>query len=152
MGEFTAKKLGEVLAFCRTGIFLAEKSGPAMVKALGESEDARITGALMAHAAELEKIANEAGVKDITFLKAEKTGAKLRSMMEMYVGDEWENMSEIMEWMGFQEGSAIVHWQLVSGSAEAMNHEGLRELSKKAIEFHKDILNKVSEALKKIGK
>jgi len=151
MTEFTAKKLGEVLAFCRTGLLLAEKSGEAMVGALGDGEDLKFAAELKSHASDLELIANGQNVQDITFPKAEKTGAKLKQMMELYVGQEWGNPSEIMEWMGFFEGSAIVHWQLVVGSAEALMDENLLQLSQHAVDFHRATLTKVGDALRKIG-
>lgn len=152
MSEFAAKKLGEVLAFCRVGVALAEKSDSSINSALGKGESAKFTSTLTAHAVELEKLARENGIEEITLPKADKTGQKLSSMMELYMGNEWDNPSEIMEWLGFYEGSAVVHWQLVLGVAEQLKHSQLKGLSKKAIDFHKDMLGKVAKALKKIGK
>lgn len=151
MKEFTAKKLGEVLAFSRVGILMVQKSGPAIAEALGEGEEIKLAEELKGQASKLEEIAISAGAQEITLPKAEKTGAKLTSMMELYVGEEWENPSEIMEWMGFFEGSAIVHWQIVSGSASSLGNKELINLSEEAIKLHKETFSKVSEALYKIG-
>lgn len=148
MNEFTAKKLGEVLAFCRTGLLLHERSAPAIASALGAGQDANFAESLRGHAAELERIANG---NETTLKKAEATTAKLTKMMELYIGDEWDNPAEIMEWLGFFEGSAIVHWQLVAGAGGALNHSEISAVAERAIVFHKTALDQVAAGLNKIG-
>lgn len=100
-----AKKLGEVLAFALVGQELLERAGKAGETAFGASVKDMQKG-FDKQVSASEKIADQA--------KTERTVKKLRSMMEQYIGDEWDNPTEILEWSGFYLGSAGVHWSLVS--------------------------------------
>ncbi len=151
MNEFAAKKLGEVLAFSQIGVTVFEKGATALNTVLGEHADS-VVSSLKTQSENIIAIAAEAGVIDITRLKSEKTGAKLLSMAELYIGDEWDNSAELLEWLGFFEGAAIVHWKLVHGAGEALAHQKLSELATEGITFHTDLLNAVSSAIEEYAK
>jgi hypothetical protein len=145
MTEFTAKKLGEVLAFAEVGVETFEKGKEALGTVFegmdgvdGAIEDSR------AHAAEIERVATEAGMMDAVRTKADGTGKKLRAMRDLYVADQWDNATELMEWHGFFEGAAIVHWSLVKGAAEGMDSEELHTLTLKSHDFHNEILDTIN--------
>lgn len=145
MNEFTQKKLGEVIAFSRIGCELVDRSGEAFTEALQErgtnfvSDLKNLEQSVMTYAT------------DVTHAKAEKTTEKLRTMMEQYVGDEWDNPVEILEWLSFFTGSASAHWALVVGAAEGANNEDLMNTAEKGGEVYHDYLHDVIEALYKIG-
>lgn len=144
--EFTAKKLGEVAAFSRIGCELAERGGEAFERALGEKA-ASFTTELAAFEASALQFGTE-----VTVTKAEKTTEKLRSMMEKYIGDEWDDPVELLEWLSFFTGSASAHWALVGAAAEA---EGLIELHRAATaaaEQYHQYLHQTIEGLAKVGK
>jgi hypothetical protein len=151
INEFVAKKLGEVLAFNRVGTETLEKGRVALAEALGEEpildqeEKSRI------HAEEIIRITTDAGVIDTTLAKASKTEQKLRAMRDLYVGEGWNNAVELLEWNGFFQGAAVVHWALVRGAGEALDHEALITLSNEAINYHSELLDQSESELTTIG-
>jgi hypothetical protein len=148
MNEFTAKKLGEVLAFCRVGVETLERGGAALASVSTEEKVQEWALELKDQAQQIESLTQE---KEITLQKAEATGKKLVAMRDMYVGDEWDNPAELLEWSGFFEGAAIVHWALVQGAADALDNSSLADLAEDARSFHEDMLIGVSESLENIG-
>lgn len=140
MNEFAAKKLGEVLAFNRVGTETVEKGRVALVEALGEEKILDMEEKNRIHGEEVMRIATEAGVIDTTLAKADKTGEKLTQMRDLYVGDQWDNATELLEWSGFFEGAAIVHWGLIKGVAEAINDENLMTLAEESVNWHYELL------------
>jgi hypothetical protein len=151
MNEFSAKKLGEVLAFSLVGRETAEKSQKAFT-ALFEDGAEKIVEKYRAHAEAILSIAHNTHVSETVSKKAEATAQKLRNMRDLYIGDEWDNPSEIAEWLGFFEGAAIIHWALVEGVSAHLTIEELRNVSLDATGFHNDLLQKVKEAIKFLGK
>lgn len=152
MNEFAAKKLGEVLAFSVVGIETFEKGRKAFESAFGESKVDEIIGKLSKHREIIMHMCEECNAKGTLLPKLDSTGNKLRSMRDMYVGEEWNNPTELMEWSGFFEGAAIVHWSLVDGIGEVHENPDLLELCEDAIYAHKEILEKAEEYLREVGK
>lgn len=150
MNEFSAKKLGEVLAFADVGLETFDKGREAFEKTLGENF-AHMREEIISHKDLLHSIADECHVLDIVMKKLESTGEKLRKMRDLYVGDEWDNPTELMEWSGFFEGAAIAHWQLVRGVSESTSHATLSSLSDRALKFHEDFFAIAKDALREVG-
>ncbi len=151
MNQFTAKKLGEVLAFCQVGHETFEKGRVALEQGLGAEVVEKALAELEQQAMDIEAAAKEAGVEEITLTKAQGTGGKLRGMRDMYVGDEWDNPAELLEWSGFFEGAAVVHWALVVGAAEALNDTHLQDLAATGKTLHHTLLHTVTERITKLG-
>ena len=151
MNEFVGKKLGELLAFNRVGSDTYAKGRVALVEALGEEKVLNIEEKERLHGEALMKAATEGGVIDITLAKAAKTEEKLKQMRDLYVGDQWDNAIELMEWSGFFEGAAIVHWALVRGTAQGMNNEDLLVLTEEGVNWHYEMIELVEEQLEKVG-
>lgn len=152
MNEFTAKKLGEVLAFAEVGMETFEKGRDAFSSVLGEEMASSILEESQIHADTIRKIAEDAGMTDVVMKKLEGTGSKLRAMRDLYVGDQWDNATELLEWSGFFEGAATVHWALVKGAAEAISHTDLMTLAEAGAERHHSILEKATALLTEVGK
>jgi len=113
INEFIAKKLGEVLAFAEVGIETLERGQEGFASVLGKSAPEKMLETNKEHSALLKKIAaDDKQFGSVTLAKSIKTGEKLRKMRDLYVGDEWDNGVELLEWSGFFEGAALVHWQL----------------------------------------
>ncbi|MBX4189932.1 hypothetical protein KW791_01370 [Candidatus Parcubacteria bacterium] len=151
MNEFTAKKLGEVLAFANVGKEIFEKGRMALEEVFTRDGVNNTLHQISKHGVEIENLAKELGTSEITMPKSQKTGDKLRKMMELYVGEEWDNPAELLEWLGFFEGAAIVHWKLVEGAAQALDHTELKALTETGVSFHQELLNKVSQLIKDLG-
>lgn len=151
MNEFTAKKLGEVLAFCRLGTDTLERGRSALVEALGEERVVDIEEKNKLHGEAVVQIATDASVIDTTLAKTDKTLAKLTQMRDLYIGDQWDNATEILEWSGFYEGAFIVHWNVVKGCGQAINHESLLLLCEEGINWHYELLELCESELEQVG-
>jgi hypothetical protein len=152
MNEFQAKKLGEVLAFAKVGVDTMEKARNSFVEIFGSEAIGTFTAKNQEHIDAIHVIATREQVADIVNTKAEGTGTKLMKMREVYIGDQWEKPSEIAEWLGFFEGAAYVHWNLVDGAGEALHVDGLKILADDAVASHKSLLEQASNYLKELGK
>lgn len=152
MNEFTAKKLGEVLAFAVVSLETAEKAEKALKEAFGDDTFQNIVEENKKHIKIINTLAEENNISEIVNTKLAGTGNKLRQMRDLYIGDEWENPTELLEWSGFFEGAAIVHWDLVSGVGDALNNETLTNLANSALSLHREIFAQTEEGLKQHGK
>ena len=151
MNEFVGKKLGEVLAFAVVGKETFEKGKESFSAVFGVD----VLNAMIAETTQRQEnilaLAKENGVSEIVQKKLEGTGKKLRDMRDLYVADQWDNPTELLEWSGFFEGAAIVHWALVEGAAEGLNHHGLKEVAAKGKSFHEMVLRNVEGQLNGVG-
>ncbi len=118
MNEFLQKKLGEVLAFARLGSDTLDKGREGFVQIMQPQE----LDTLKERFNNLEqKVAGFAAQEDVTQKveeSASKTQEKVSSMRDTYIGDSWNESSEVLEWMGFYTGASLVHWYLVQGAAQ----------------------------------
>ncbi|MCE9628840.1 MAG: hypothetical protein K8Q91_02470 [Candidatus Vogelbacteria bacterium] len=149
LNEFSAKKLGEVLAFSRVGIETLVKGRNALSPIL---EVGKTITTLEEDEKKVLALADAYAVTEIVTTKAESTGQKLRAMRDLYVAEQWDNQSELLEWFGFFQGAAIVHWGLVLGVGEGKTDEVIRDLASQALRVHEELLEKVKTELGKIGK
>jgi hypothetical protein len=151
MNEFTAKKLGEVLAFCTVGIETIQKAGKPFSDMVSDEFVAEYIEKNTVHAEELKALAAIGEKSEVTLTKHERTADKLRKMRELYIGDQWENPVEVLEWLGFFEGAAQVHWALVQGAGKIMESDALIALAAEGEEVHHQFLEKVSTELESVG-
>jgi hypothetical protein len=149
INQFTAKKLGEVHAFAKAGIDTFERGRPALLEIFSKDELDRTVKEFHTHFETIEEIAKEAGVLETVLTKSEGTQTKLTSMRDAYVGDEWHNPAELLEWLGFFEGSALVHWSLALGASEALEERRLEDLCRLALELHETMLGSVVASIRK---
>lgn len=151
MNEFMAKKLGEVLAINQLGIETFEKAAETLKSSLGETLFTDHQSTLRIHNESITTIATEHNVLEIVSEKASKTKNKISGMRDTYIGEKWDDIAELMEWSGFFEGAAIVHWGLVQGIAEGINDEALLVLANESLDFHHEMLDKTKGELHSIG-
>ncbi len=149
--EFVAKKLGEVLAFSSISNDTLEKGGTPLQEKIGFESITEIREKNTIHGDELKKLAQENGVLEIMQKKADETIEKIGAMRALYIGDKWENPVEVLEWFGFLEGATIVHWGLVRGAAQTLNHETLLMLAEEAVNAHYENLEKIVSELESTG-
>lgn len=151
MNEFTGKKLGEVLAFCEVGEETFKKGINALNEKLGGEFVADYIVRSNMYFESVKKFAGDGGVGEVATTKLEATGKKLRAMRDLYVGDQWDNATELLEWSGFFEGAAIVHFALVRGVAMELGNNELLNLVNEAIDFHYQILERAEAELESVG-
>lgn len=150
MNQFTAKKIGEVLAFAQVGAETLNKGEAALRPAMSELLN-EVMGEFQKQDEVLKAIADTAGAWDIVDKKVEGTGGKLRQMRDLYIGDEWDNVVELAEWFSFFEGAAIAHWELVRGAAQTLNHEELLAVGTQALVVHNKFFDWVRKTLAENG-
>lgn len=151
INEFTAKKIGEVLAFCEVGIDTWKRASLTLTNTLGAEQVTSYIDTNNAHLEALKNFVEESGVSEITLAKQGKTVEKLTKMRDLYVGDEWENATEIMEWSGFFEGAAIVHFALLNGCAQGIDNSSLMIICEEGLNFHGEILDLATSELASVG-
>jgi hypothetical protein len=144
MNEFTAKKIGEVMAFSAVGAELMQRCSQPLGQIWDDSTVQDFAKKLQSQLSQLRDISNETSVT-----KLEKTGSKLRDMAQAYIGDEWDNPVEICEWLGFFEGAAIVHCELVKAALAAQQQNTI--VLDEAIELHTQLLERVKVSLRQVG-
>ncbi len=148
LNEFSAKKLGEVAAFARVGIETLVKGRNALSPILAVGDTITL---FEEHEKSLQGLAEGYGVTEIFDSKTTTTSDKLRLMRDAYVGDEWDNPTELLEWLGFFGGAAIVHWGLVLGVGEGKDNQILKDLASQAIHIHEELLTHARAHLQKTG-
>lgn len=147
MNEYMANKLGEVVALARNGIECQQKAAVAFQEAFRNNPSmADLSNKLK----EFEQAALKTG-NNKTVEKADKTEEKLRNMMESYIGDDWSNSTEVLEWLGFYFGAASAHWALIVGASSMEGVNDLRIVAEEAVAYHKGCLEVVSESLRQRG-
>lgn len=153
MNTFLAKKVGEVLAFCEVGIDTFKRGRTGLKAVLSKEDLENLEGALSDHRERIIKISSTQGVLEEVTNKAEKTGEKLLSMQDLYLeGEEdWEDPAEMLEWLGFFEGAAIIHWSLVSGAAGASEISELVDLANEGNQLHRDALDIMAAYVANLG-
>lgn len=151
INEFVAKKIGEVLAFTRVSSDTIAKGHTALVQILGEEKVQDMLDKNRIHGEALLRIATDGGAIDKTLEKSDKTEKKLLAMRDLYVGDQWDNATELLEWSGFFEGAAIVHWALVRGAGEELNNESLMAIANEAVNYHYELLDQSESELANVG-
>ena len=151
MNEFIAKKLGEVHAFALVCNETIEQGKTAFCDAFGDDEVEQVLRENRIHIDQINKIAEEDGVLDTVEQKSARTETKLRKMRDLYIGDEWDNPVELMEWSGFCEGAATAHWRIIQGAGEETGSEELTELAEDSLALHSNIFERAQAYLHEIG-
>lgn len=152
MNEFTAKKIGEVVAFARMGNDTINKAKKAFGEFLSDADMDDTIAKAEKQIDYLLTFANEKNITDSVKSEAEKTGEKIKIMRDAYIGDEWENASVIFEWWGFFGGAAIAHWNLIKGIGEAIEDDVFVEQSYQAIAYHENLYDTSISLLAEIGR
>lgn len=150
MNEKVAKKVGEAYAFARVLSDTFTSNQSVMSEIFGNQAE-YILEVTEIQRNELQKIAEGHSMDEAVLTKAEKTGAKITSMGEMYVGDDWDDAAEVLEWMSFFVGGAIVHWQLIAGSAQTMDDEHFVNVAGVGVEYYTGLMNKLKSYAITIG-
>lgn len=151
MNEFIAKKMGEVLAFCQVGQETLTLGQAGLAKVFSNTALTESLSYYDMQAQALSGAIVDNNFKEVMLKKAEATSQKLRTMRDGYVQNAWDDSAEVLEWLGFFEGAAIIHWSLVQGASEQMKNFDLLSLCNKGIKFHQDFLQEVTKAVKSYG-
>ena len=151
MTEKIAKKVGEAYAFAAVLEKTFIDNEAVMSTLLGDHATTVIAGAT-SQREQLEAIATTAGTAEMVLPKAEKTGAKITKMADMYVGDDWDDVAEVLEWMSFFIGGAIVHWQLIAGAAKEMGNDEFTAIATGGTEYYVALMDQLRMYAETVGK
>lgn len=152
MNDFAARKFGEVLAFAETFNDTVERAKETISKERSEDQIQQLLDASTDHATRIKTIVLAAGTSESTLKKAAATNTKLRTMRDTYIGDSWDELTEIYEWLGFYTGAAIVHWALIEGVGEGLQDEETAGLVKDAKEFYRQLMDESIKHLQEVGR
>ncbi len=150
MNDFLGKKSGEVGAFALVGKETFEKGVNALRLTFGDETYKELLAGFENQYAALEA-AVPLEAKEPFNAKIKATGEKLRAMRDMYLADRWDDAAEHLEWAGFFEGAAIVHWELVRAGAVKNNISALAAVAEEAIAFHRNLFELGNGAIRGIG-
>ncbi len=145
MNEFIIEKLGEVLAFATVGNETLEKGAGVLEDTFGAEKVKNAVIENRIHAEQILKINPQA--KEFH----ENTAEKLRAMRDIHLGHQWDTPIDLMEWCGFFEGAALVHWRIIEGAGEAMDSEEIMELAEAGLALHQELFDTVGAYLQEIG-
>lgn len=149
MNEFTAKKLGEVYAFIKVGGDQFKRSRAALASVMAEAELERVVETYTEHLQVIGEAVQTAPLAAIITAKAEATGDKLLAMAQVHMkkDSDWDDTSEVLEWLGFFEGGAIIHMALVESAARELELGELATLVGAAADFHRSLLAEIEIAI-----
>ena len=151
MTEKIAKKVGEAYAFATVLHTTFTNNTKVMEELLGDHAGT-VLDTTSKQLADLKNIAEATNTTDTILPKAEKTGVKITGMGETYVGDDWDDVAEVLEWMSFFVGGAIVHWQLIAGAAKEMNHEEFISVAETGAAYYAELMTQLRTYAEVVGK
>jgi len=151
MNEKISKKVGEAHAFSVVFAGIFNKTPGVVKELLGEHSDSVIETTSQ-QISELGSIIDEEGVTEIVTTKSEKTSNKISEMGEFYVGDDWDDSAEVLEWLSFFLGAAVIHWQLVVGAAKEMDNPEFERITEEGADYYATLLNVARRKAEDIGK
>jgi hypothetical protein len=110
------KKRAEVAAFILLAGQIVERAGEAFAQQATACRQALLALSLVP----LERVSGDLTGDTATMFEAKthKTVRKLTDMMELYIGDEWHNPVEVLEWCSFYAGAGAAHCA-IAGSLSA---------------------------------
>jgi hypothetical protein len=104
MQEAAVKKCAEVAAFIALADEIIKRAGQAFA---GHAPVCHQKLTDISAVSFADTIPNEH--RPLFDAKTNKTVTKLTTMMELYIGDEWDNPIEVLEWCSFYAGAGAAH-------------------------------------------
>lgn len=150
MTEKIAKKVGEAHAFAAVLEKTFNENTEVMNTLLGEHAQT-VTAKTEKQRTDLETVADAAQMKEVVTTKSAKTSDKITGMGETYVGDDWDDVAEVLEWMSFFVGGAIVHWQLIAGAADKMEEEAFKTITEAGTEYYTNLMEQLKQYAITVG-
>ncbi len=150
MNEKIAKKVGEAYAFSYVLKDLYHKTPDTLDELLG-THTKSLVSTTEDQMKDLGEVSSSFSMKEIVLAKAERTKLKILHMGDFYVGDEWDDEAEVLEWLSFFLGGALIHWQLVYGAAKETGDKDFIKVTKSGVDYFSSLLEKSKESAEAIG-
>jgi hypothetical protein len=116
MNELAVKKRAEVAAFISTASAIASRAGRPLADHAPDCYQALHAIAGLSVDSNLDSADRE-----LYQSKTAKTIQKLTSMMELYIGDDWDDPIEVLEWCSFYAGAGAAHCAIAGHLAATAN-------------------------------
>lgn len=145
MNEFTVKKIAEVYAFCQLAETILTRSGASFTSYAPEVQAQLTTFSTIIYPSLVSTS------QDIFDQKVAKTITKLTTMMELYIGDEWDNPVEVLEWLSFYAGAGSAHAELAWNAGAAQGQDTLAISIKETSEAFSHLLSSITTRLGQTG-
>jgi hypothetical protein len=142
LNNFVVKKLAEVQAFVSLKDQILDKAGD------GFMENATtVAKSLTGINADLSMIIDDTDNMQTFKTKHEATVNKLTTMMNLYVGDSWDDSVEVLEWLSFYAGSASAHSDLAKSALNELGNEAGYQTTSGLSDSFWEVLVQVKQAL-----
>jgi len=151
MNEKVSKKIGEAYAFSIVLKELNNKAPEVLKELLGDLSN-NINETTSLQISKFDEIVNNAGTTEVVKIKSEKTSKKISDMGEFYVGDDWDDSAEVLEWFSFFLGAAIIHWQLILGCGRELKNEELASVSEEGVKYFETLIEEAKKKAAEIGR
>jgi hypothetical protein len=151
INDTVAKKLGEVLAFNRVGQDTIDKGRAVLTEVLGAERIEDMEEKFRIHGEGILKFATENAVIDTVLRESSAHEEEFKKIRELYIGDNWNSAGELLEWSGWFEGAAIVHWAFIFGAAQALGDEELMTFAEEGKNYRYELLELAESELEAKG-
>ena len=151
MNENVIKKIGEAHAFAQ-GLENLKMGLPEVLEALLGEHAGGVIDAATKQQIDLSEVAEAGGMSDMMIEKAGRTLKKITEMGEKYVGDDWDDPAEVLEWLSFFLGAAVIHWQLITGSAKELGDERFVQIASGGAEYYFTLFSAARTKAEAIGR
>lgn len=142
MSNDGVKKLAEVEAFLNIGAGILRRAGPKF-----EKEQNEVYASLSQIIKRSYKKHLSVEQADTFTVKTDKTTIKLNQMMELYIGDSWDNSIEVLEWLSFYSGAGAAHCAIAN---TLLTNQQINRSLISLEESFKLLLNLVIKSLKEV--
>lgn len=146
MDEMIQQKLGEALAYCSFAQELLENGEAGFKEVKTDEELAWQKNTITKHITATQELADDMGMIDEVEECAEQTEEKVRAMSDVFIEDQWDDPARAIGFMSMVNGVSSVTWTFLAAAAEATDNEKLAQLSRQAVAFHEEALDKAKEA------
>lgn len=143
--------MGEVLAFARIGTDTMEKGEDGFSKLLSEGDIEDLKRAFNDLEHRIMAVAEADNALEEIEADSHAPEEKVLVMRDTYIGENWDDESDLLEWMGFYVGASLVHWHLIYGAAEALGFEELLAVARDAVDFYRTLFVSDERTLQDIG-
>lgn len=136
-------KVGEIKAFTEVALKFLKKCDKTLSEVYGEVFVKNLQKEFSYLSREIVTFQKNSPESEAITQKSKKTEEKVTKMQEMYIKEEWDNVTELTEWLGFFAGSAIVHWTLVMGRAQKSKNVKLVSLCQEGKKINEAFFQKI---------
>ena len=152
MNEFSAKRLGEILAFVDALLYTCDKGKGALTSILGEEHLLEIVRISRSHKDSVHTISDRAKVLHSVMNKLEIKGDELNKLKDINIENDWENSTKVLQWLGYLEGMTILHASAFVGISVEIGHAELRSFADSYNTYHKELFNYITNLFHDISR